>query len=1364
MEGQKENKDNIKPFNGNKYGIWKYRIRSLIDDENALEVIDKEPPEKITDEWKKLDKIARSIIVKNLSDTMIVFATANPTAREIFIKLDNVYERKSLTSQLAIEKKLLTFKFKGDTPIASHFMAFEELLSEYEATAEKLSETSKIMRLLLTLPSSYDVVVTAIQTIPDNSLNLGIVKNRLLDYETELQTKMGEVSGKVLHAGIQNNKQKTNNAFKINKKVNRTNNFKKPYYKNQKEYTNKYKKGGQYNKTNFKKCEHCGRRNHEKKDCFYYKKSCETVNDQQRTIQSVQMHTDSGSFAFMNSVGTLINNMSSDPTKLTFLLDSGATDHLVHQLNVFTTIEDLDVPLKITIAKKGEFITASKRGTIDVISNHGVKGVLENVLYAPEIPYNLLSVKRIQEAGMTAIFDANGEVLIKRGNKTIISGKPINNLILIIFTINNNMCNQITTDRNTYKLWHERLGHIGKSKFLDIKRNQLLENCHLLKSIEPIDEICEACVYGKQAQLPFSKEKDKSNITRPLFVIHSDVCGPITPSTIDDKNYFITFIDGYTHYTVVYLLSHRSEVFKVFQDYVNKCETHFNSKIAYLYCDNGTEYRSNDFKAFCTMKGIQYHLTVPYTPQQNSVAERMNRTLVEKARSMIYGAMLDQNLWGEAVLTATYLLNLIPTKAIPQDKTPYELWHNKKPRFDHLKIFGCAVYILDKTKKNKFDKRSFKGVLVGYQQNGYKVLDTESNKIIIARDVIFDEVNFKNSRQSVQTKEITHEGPSEKIQKMNDEDILDISQEKSNESLSEIGNLYKTQHLEKGTPPNQSGIVNVDKNSNNNKIQIERRSERIKKMPVVSYNEDYCLHIYANSILNNIPNSYSEIKNRDDQFQWEKAIKEEIDSLIDNKTWDLVPYPTNKNIVDCRWIFTIKNDADGNPAKYKARLVARGFSQQYLLDYNETFAPVARITTFRLILAFANQNNLLIHQMDVKTAFLNGFLEEEIYMKIPEGIEAPENHVCKLNKALYGLKQSARCWFQRFDEVLKNRGFVNSSVDRCLYILDKNDVIRNIYVILYVDDLLIVTFDEITLTNFKQYLMKQFSMKDLKEIKFFLGINIERKDGIITLDQNTYLKTVLKRFNMVDCREVNTPLPTKLNYKALDSDEYYDAPCKNLIGCLMYAMLCTRPDLCLALNLLSRYQKKNNRELWQNLKRVLRYIKGTLNFRLTYKKTIYTELLTGYADADWANNEIDRKSTTGYLFKLYNNNTISWNTKRQNSVATSSTEAEYMALCEAVKEACWLKSLLSSIKLEVLEPITIFEDNNGCIALANNPIDHKRSKHIDIKYHFTRDKVEEKIVKITYMPTGKQLADVFTKSLPVMQFSNICDQIGLKKY
>lgn len=398
------------------------------------------------------------------------------------------------------------------------------------------------------------------------------------------------------------------------------------------------------------------------------------------------------------------NEKHGSSEQIEFWLDSGSTDHLVNVLDGFQSIEDLDEPYKITIAKRGEYISATKRGNMKLISNLGVPVTLENVLYSPEIPQNLLSTKRMQNKGMTIIFESNGGVTVKKGSITVLTGISRHNLISVVFTKTINRYIHVNVAQTTVdcdQLWHERLGHIHDLKFQQLKANRLHTDIDILKSVNPIREVCEACVFAKQTRRPFAKERDRSHVNRPLFAIHTDVCGPITPTTIDNKNYFVTFIDEFTHYTTVYLMSKKSDVFTFLKDFIAKSENHFNLKVAYLYCDNGKEYLTNDLKSYFTEKGKRYHLTVPHTPQQNSIAERMNRTLVEKARSMIYGAELNKELWGEAILTATYLLNRIPTRAISLKKTPYELWHNKQPNIKHLRIFGCTVYVLIKSARSK---------------------------------------------------------------------------------------------------------------------------------------------------------------------------------------------------------------------------------------------------------------------------------------------------------------------------------------------------------------------------------------------------------------------------------------------------------------------------------------------------------------------------------------------------------------------------------------------------------------------------------------------------------------------------------------
>lgn len=1351
-------KRNIKPFDGEKYSIWKFRIRALLSEMNVLKVIESDPIIRDSS-WDKSNRIAKSIIVEYLSDSYLGFANEDSTAKDILKSLDALYERKSIATQLALRKKLLGMKLQGDVTLIRHFAAFDDLITELLAAGAKLEETDKVAHLLLTLPSSYDGVITAIETLSEDNLTLAFVKTRLLDHEVKLKNESNDTSAKVLQAAAEGKKRQ----------------FRKRNFENH-TFSNNQKDQNTRKKFNIAKCYHCGRKGHVKNDCYYFKRLNQPKStDRLRTVQAVDINQPSASaqssadfsgFAFMTGE----YNVDAAERKITFLLDSGASDHIINREDLFINSVDLSIPIKISIAKQGHFISANKRGTLHVISNMGVRGTLEDVLFCPEAPYNLLSVSRLQQAGTTVIFDHRGTQICKDG-KIIMRGRSINNLIALDFEVSVHLsCSMPKVYNvmiNNYELWHKRLGHMSKSKFLELKNNKMTSDINLIDKVIPGDSLCESCIYGKQSRLPFNQNKDKSYIQRPLYVVHTDVCGPITPSTINNKNYFVLFVDQYTHYCVVYLLTHKSDVFSAFKDFVSKSEARFNLKIVYLYCDNGREYLSNDMKDYCVEKGITYHFTVPRTPQLNGVSERMVRSITEKARSILNGANLPKLFWGEAVLTAVYLINLTPTNAIKSSKTPFEMWHNRKPQIKYLKVFGSTVYVHDKIFKTKFDVKSWKGILMGYEPNGYKVWNPECEKFITVRDVIVDETNFLQSRPILQPEEnvvnsrvdINIDKNCKSMKSQNtDRGESDSSKSDDYESPHKI---RKSNHDTIESEQINTRSVIGDDNTNSN-VEL-RRSDRLKGRPSVPSKkfDDYLM--CTQTILYDVPNSFLEIKTRHDRAQWESAIDDELNSLLLNKTWSLVPRPNGKNIVDCKWIFSIKNDEFGKPLRYKARLVARGFSQQYLIDYNETFAPVARIASFRFLIAFANQYKLLIHHMDVKTAFLNGELKEEIYMKVPEGISCKKDYVCKLNKALYGLKQAARCWFEIFEQSLKEKGFQNSSVDRCIYILNKGDIQSNIYVILYVDDLVIISANKITIDDFKMYLMSKFKMTDLQEIKLFLGIKVTRSNDMLMLDQSAYIKTILAKFGMQDCKPVKTPLESKLDYEALNSDDNYNAPCRNVIGCLMYIMLCTRPDLSTSVNILSRYTNKNNKELWKCLKRVLRYLKGTSDLKLIYKRCEYNQILTGYVDSDWGGNDTnDRKSTTGYIFKLFEKCTITWNTKKQQSVAASSTEAEYMALYEAVKEALWLKSLANSIHIIIPTPIIIYEDNNGCISIANNPTNHKRTKHIDIKYHFSREQIEKNVIKLNYIPTGQQLADALTKPLPAVTFHEMTQNMGLQ--
>jgi Integrase core domain. len=378
-----------------------------------------------------------------------------------------------------------------------------------------------------------------------------------------------------------------------------------------------------------------------------------------------------------------------------------------------------------------------------------------------------------------------------------------------------------------------------------------------------------------------------------LFVVHSDVCGQITPSTIDDKNYFVTFIDEFTHYGVTYLLENKSGVFSVFKDYSAKSETHFNLKIENLYCDNGREYLSKEMKDYCVQKGISYHFTVPHTPELNGVAERMNRTIIERARAMIHSVELGKEFWGEAVLTAMKLINISPTKALKVDKTPFEMWHGRKPTLKYLKVFGSTVYVHNKTRKSKFDEKSWKGILVGYEPNGYKVWDIEKGRFATVRDVIVDEVNYLKTRpvlkgnfENNSSKTDAFQGlPKSVITKSNsDNEISDLSK-RSKSDESEKSDILKPSVIEISNLENQQTVVELEKQNEtvteSNSKETEktkelRRSDRISRRPAISYDESNIHNDYllcAQSLVCKIPTSFEEIKQERIESNGSKPLK-----------------------------------------------------------------------------------------------------------------------------------------------------------------------------------------------------------------------------------------------------------------------------------------------------------------------------------------------------------------------------------------------------------------------------------------------------------------------------------------------------------
>jgi hypothetical protein len=528
----------------------------------------------------------------------------------------------------------------------------------------------------------------------------------------------------------------------------------------------------------------------------------------------------------------------------------------------------------------------------------------------------------------------------------------------------------------------------------------------------------------------------------------------------------------------------------------------------------------------------------------------------------------------------------------------------------------------------------------------------------------------------------------------------------------------------------------------------------------------------AGAIITAEPTSLREAMQSEEWPQWQQAAQEEIDSIHAAGTWTLTRLPPGRKAIGCKFVFKRKLRADGTIDRYKARLVAKGYSQKEGVDYDETFAPVAKFGAIRTLLSLSAHYDFEVHQMDVRTAFLNGDLDVDIYMRQPDGFVAPgqEELVCKLNKSLYGLKQAGRAWYHKIHHTLPELGFTALHADTCVYILRQSSVL--IIIALYVDDLLLFSNSLERLETLKRDLSSRFSMKDLGEAQYILGLQIERDRTARTLSisQREYVRKMLERAGLSDCRPAATPLETSVKLTKADCptppapDPALVRLYQSAVGAIMYAMLGTRPDIAFAVTALSQFSSNPGQVHWTAVQRLLRYLAGTLHYKLTYGPPRQQAMaFYGYCDSDWGSDIDNRRSVTGYVFML-GGSAISWQAKKQHTVALSSVEAEYMASAQAAREAMWCRTMLRELGLHglVTMPTAIYSDSQGSIALSRNPEHHARSKHIDIRHHYIREQVAAGTIELRYVSTDDMVADALTKPLSRDKHVRFTAMLGIR--
>nr|KYP67039.1 Retrovirus-related Pol polyprotein from transposon TNT 1-94 [Cajanus cajan] len=1066
----------------------------------------------------------------------------------------------------------------------------------------------------------------------------------------------------------------------------------------------------------------------------------------------------------------MVANTSQPGANSSWIPDSGASFHVTGEPQNIHQLEHFDGPDQIFIGN-GQGLQINGSGTSIFISpiNSQFKFHLNNLLHVPLITKNLLSVSKFAKDNCVFFeFHANhclvksqdtNEVLLQGvvGADGLYSFPHLKLQVLDSFNFNKN-----SDVSSSSTMWHTRLGH-PNSHVLKL----VLTQCNLLSSNTHVTEFCSSCCVGKSRRLPSSASQ--TIYSAPLDVIFTDLWGPSHITSFSGYLYYVAFIDAFSKYTWIYPLKSKAETLSVFQQFKAMAELQFNTKIKSVQSDWGGEYRA--FTSFLATNGIQHRVICPHTHHQNGVVERKHRHIVEIGLTLLHHASLPLKFWDFAFTTAVYLINRLPSAAL-NFNVPFTTLFNKSPDYKFLRTFGCACFpFLRPYASHKLNFRSQECVFLGYSNShkGYKCLSS-SGRIYISKDVIFNEHRFPYTdlfqpslTQNVSpcqyfnlnpdlsppctTSTVLSQQPPLPSQ-IGDSSVSIIPSVSSSQNVSPSSPESSSQNV--SSPTSSTAPASIPRTINNHPMQTRSKSgfhnPRIHPSLFLAHSEP------------------KTVKQALADPNWFSAMQQEYNALMLNHTWDLVSLPSDRKAVGCKWVFRVKENADGSIDKLKARLVAKGFHQVHGFDFHETFSPVIKPITIRIILTLALTNNWNLFQLDVNNAFLNGTLEETIYMVQPPGFEAGDKSlVCKLNKALYGLKQAPRQWFNKLKLTLTRFGFQASKCDPSLFQYQHQT--HTIFILVYVDDIIITGSSSLLIQQITNQLDSIFSLKQLGSLDYFLGIEVKHlPDKSLVLTQSKYIRDLLFKTNLAEAHGAPSPMFSNCKLSRSGNDFFHDPTFfRSVVGALQYATL-TRPEISFAVNKVCQFMATPLDSHWVAVKRILKYLKGTLSYGLHMQPAAVNGpiSLTAFCDADWASDIDDRRSTSGSAI-FFGPNLISWWSRKQRVIARSSTEAEYRSIAQASAELTWIQALLQELKVPFSTP-TLLCDNQSAVAIAHNPVFHSKTKHMEIDVFFVRDKVLSKQLLVYHIPALDQWADLLTKPLSAARFEVLRNKLKVQSF
>lgn len=884
--------------------------------------------------------------------------------------------------------------------------------------------------------------------------------------------------------------------------------------------------------------------------------------------------------------------------------------------------------------------------------------------------------------------------------------------------------------------WHLRFGHLGISQILRLPSTGAVTGISLPPNAQLDLPMCDSCVMGKFHRLNIPKTATRASPTDLLSIVAADIAIVNHPA-IGNYRHYIVFFCLASHRNWVYLLRNRSDILACFKDLYKLCLVQYGIRIRCLRADG--EFPTTGFREFGAANGITFEFTCADSSFQNGHAERFIRTIREMSLTMLLHSGLPLRWWGEFVLTASYILNRSPVSALG-GRTPYEIWKKSPPNVTHFRVVGCLAWVrIPQIHRDKLQPKAKPLVFIGYseERKGWKFGNPVTDRITYSRDAVFDETRTYKPL-------LTRPPSIDQVDQLIPASMIEADHLISRStSLSELASRRNDSHF---ASVYYTSEVDVDSSA------YSVTTAFVDGVRVLE------------------PKSYTAALKSLQREHWIAAMDSEMESLSANKTWELQPLPPGRKAIRTKWVFKVKQNSDGSIERYKARLVALGFSQRENVDYFETFAPVARYETLRFLFAYAAHFRYFVEGLDVSTAFLNGDVEEEIFVHMPQGFTYPDGKdgfVGRLRKALYGLKQSPRAWHQVLLTHLFSLGFKQSNGDPCLLYLNVNNNL--VLFLIYVDDLNYVCPDSQFSATLKASIMQRFKCRDLGRVDWLLGMSISYPEsGGIFINQEKYILDLLERFRMTDCYPVHTPADcnVKFTQELCSTDEksvskVRSLPYRAAVGALLHLSRCTRPDIAYIVHNLSRFLSNFGPAHWTAVLRVFAYLKATSSYGLFYQPGTSTDFtLSAWCDAAFADDLVSRRSTCGFVTFLAGA-PLTWKSGLQPDFrpSLSTTESEYVALFLVTKEVVWLRTLMKSVGCSLSAPTPVHEDNTSTVALARDAgVFHARTKHIDIKYHYVRSCLGDAIDLISIRTTD-QFADILTKALPKALFTPFRDQL-----